>query len=282
MVLVHLQVVRQVHHQAEVLHAVPLQLVVDKAHNAHRPRVVVGHTGRDESLQLLHLLRARRPRHPQRPGMRHGAVHRPDASVPLDLEPPQDFRHGLNVLLCVGVRLQEVKKHKIRAVLSAGVEDVAVWDGQRALALVHVSDGTIAREVEVRPGRAEPPKLMGIEMGLQLAQGNGADASGVHPGRQQREDVGVSELGEGFMDFKRSDIHSDMLAQQADFSNSQRHLPSYRFGLVVKLVNPKFTSKDDAGFHARCCCAALCHPARTQRSCGETYQCKPPTPRLCP
>ena len=105
-----------------------------------------------------------------------------------------------------------MEEEEIGAIILAGVVDVAVRDGQESLAFEGVGDGTVAGEIEKRTGRAQLAKLLGVEVGLQLAQGKGADAAGVHPRNQQGKNVGVSQLRKGFLDFKRSDIHNHMLA----------------------------------------------------------------------
>ena len=55
--------------------------------------------------------------------------------------------HGLYVLLRVGMRLQQVEKQEVGAVILARVVDVAVRDGQESLAFEGVGDGTVAGEI---------------------------------------------------------------------------------------------------------------------------------------
>ena len=58
------------------------------------------------------------------------------------------------------MRLQQVEEKEIGAVILAGVVDVAVRDGQESLPFDGVGDGTVAGEIEKRPGRAQLAKLL--------------------------------------------------------------------------------------------------------------------------
>ena len=221
MVLVHFQVVRQLHHQAEGIDALPLQFVADEAHDAQRPGVVVRHSGCHNALKLRQILSPRRPGDAQGPGVRHGAVRPTDAAVATDLEKLQDLLHGLHVLLRVGVGFEQVEEYQVGAVLAPGVEDVAIGNGHLSLPVDCVGYWPVPGEVEIRPRRCQLAKLLGVEVGLKLAQCHGADAAGIHPGHKEGEDVGVFEFREGFLDFKCSDFHNDMVAQWTEFGNSQ-------------------------------------------------------------
>ena len=84
--------------------------------------------------------------------MGHGTVHPSYSTIPLDAETFQELNYGFYVFLCIGVRLQEMEKQEILAILLVGVVDVAVWYSCHATALDGMDYGAIAREIKEDPG----------------------------------------------------------------------------------------------------------------------------------
>ena len=138
----------------------------------------------------------------QRPGVRNGVVHGTDTTVTLDAEVPDEFQNRIGVVFAIGVGFKQVQKDVVGTIFGLGVARYAIGNFDFPHSLDQADGGAVAGEIEEVAGAFQLTEFLGAQIPFQPVQGQGADASHVHPRTNHGKDVGVSQLGNRLVNLK--------------------------------------------------------------------------------
>ena len=245
-VLVKLNVLRQVGHEAGGVHLFLNHALSDQVHDAGRALVCAAPLG-NEACSLRRLFVRESACDHQWAGVRHRIVHSSDSTVFCDVEMSQQFGNRIAVGLAQYVRLTDVQEQIVPVGgLIMGVMYDAVGRGEHALAVDHPHTRPVTGEIEKVSGGREPAQFLGLHVTFQLGQRQCSDSADIDPRAEHRDCDGVPHFRGVVLDFKFSYLHETIVPSTTRMCNPfcrcrqdfmlTRHHHRYTIRLAGKLV----------------------------------------------